>query len=76
MKTKFLPKLLLLSLFCVSLNSCTADEILSYTQGTSTTTGDSSSTTTNATTTTDGTTSTDSTTIADPREQPVVTKPK
>lgn len=76
MKTKFLPKLLLLSLFCVSLNSCTADEILNYTQGASTTTGDTSSTTTDATATTDGTTTTDSTTIADPREQPVVTRPK
>ena len=76
MKTKFLPKLLLLSLFCVALNSCTGDEILNYTQGVSTTTGDSSSTTTNATATTDGTTTTDSTTIADPREQPVVPKPK
>jgi hypothetical protein len=27
MKTKFLMKLLLLSLVCLSLNSCTADEI-------------------------------------------------
>jgi len=76
MKTKFLPKLLLLSLFCVSLNSCTAEEILNYTQGASTTTGDSSSTASDATSTTDGTSSTDSTTIADPREQPVVPKPK
>jgi hypothetical protein len=69
MKTKFLPKLLLLSLFCVSLNSCTAEEILNYTQGASTTTGDSSSTTTDGNTT-------DSAPIADPYEQPVVTKPK
>lgn len=70
MKTKFLPKLLLLSLFCVSLNSCTAEEILNYTQGASTTTSDSSTTTTNANATTDGTTTADSDT------EVIVPKPK
>ena len=76
MKTKFIPELLLLSLFCVSLNSCTADEILSYTQGTTATTSSTSSTTMDATATTDGTTTTDSTIIADPYEQPVVPRPR
>jgi hypothetical protein len=75
MKTKFLPKLLLLSLFCVSLNSCTAEEILNYTQGATATTS-TTSTTIDATATTDGTTTADSTTIADPYEQPVVPKPR
>ena len=51
MKTKFLPNLLLLSLFCVALNSCTADEILSYTQSDVSSTSDST-----VSTTTDGTT--------------------
>ena len=32
MKTKFLPKLLLLSLFCVVLNSCTADDVSTTTE--------------------------------------------
>jgi hypothetical protein len=62
MKTKFLPKLLLLSLFCVSLNSCTGDEILSYTQGASSTTSASSSASKNGATTDSGT-------------EPIVTKP-
>ena len=71
MKTKFLPKLLLFSLFCVALNSCTADEILNYTQGdTSTTSAATSSTAMDATATTDPTTTTD------PIEQPVVPRPR
>jgi hypothetical protein len=70
MKTKFLPKLLLLSLFCVALNSCTADEILSYTQGDVSSTSDST-----VSTTTDGTT-TDSSTIVEPGTEPIVPKPK
>jgi hypothetical protein len=64
MKTKFLPKLLLLSLFCVSLNSCTAEEILNYTQGATATT---SVTTMNATATS---------TITDPGIEPIVPKPR
>lgn len=61
MKTKFLPKLLLFSLFCVVLNSCTGDEILSYTEGATTTTSD---------------TSMSMTTISDSGTEPVLTKPK
>ncbi len=69
MKTKFLPKLLLFSLFCVALTSCTGDEILSYTQGVSSTTSATSMTSkdgviANTTTTTDSGT------------EPVVTRPK
>jgi len=64
MKTKFLPKLLLLSLFCVSLNSCTAEEILNYTQGATATT---TVTTMNATATS---------TITDPGIEPIVPKPR
>jgi hypothetical protein len=61
MKTKFLPKLLLLSLFCVALNSCTAEEILNYTQGdASTTSAATSSTSMDATATADATTTADS----------------
>ena len=71
MKTKFLPKLLLLSLFCVVLNSCTAEEILNYTQGDSSTTS-----ATTSTTTMDGTTTTDPTTIAVPIEEPIVPRPR
>ena len=65
MKTKFLPKLLLFSLFCVALNSCTGDEILSNTQGTTVTATSSTTTTT-----------TDPTTSTDPGLEPVITKPK
>jgi hypothetical protein len=65
MKTKFLPKLLLFSLFCVALNSCTGDEILNYTQGsTATATSSTTSTTTVPTTTTD------------PSEEIIITKPR
>ena len=71
MKTKFLPKLLLLSLFCVALNSCTGDEILSYTQGDASTTSAATSSTTM-----DATTTTDATTITVPSEEPVVPRPK
>ena len=63
MKTKFLPKLFLLSLFCVAFNSCSEDEIMNYTQGASSTTS-ATTTTMNATTTTN------------PIEQPVLTKPR
>lgn len=70
MKTKFLPKLLLLSLFCVALNSCTADEILSYTQSNVSSTSDSI-----VSTSTDGTT-TDSSTIVEPGTEPIITRPK
>lgn len=71
MKTKFLPKLLLLSLFCVSLNSCTADEILNYTQGATATTS-----TTSTSTTMDATATTNSSSVADPGLEPVVPKPR
>jgi hypothetical protein len=67
MKTKFLPKLLLFSLFCVALTSCTGDEILSYTQGASSTTSATS------TASKDGTTTTSTT---DPSEEIIITKPK
>jgi hypothetical protein len=70
MKTKFLPKLLLLSLFCVALNSCTAEEILNYTQGDVSSTGNST-----VSTTTGGTT-TDSSTIVEPGTEPIITRPK
>lgn len=69
MKTKFLPKLLFLSLFCVSLNSCTAEEILNYTQGTTATTSSTS-------TTMDATATTNSSSIADPGLEPIVPRPK
>lgn len=73
MKTKFLPKLLLLSLFCVSLNSCTAEEILNYSQGaTATTSNTTSSTTMDATATTDATALTN----PDPGTEPIVPKPR
>ena len=71
MKTKFIPELLLLSLFCVSLNSCTADEILSYTQGATATTS-----TTSTSTTMDATATTDGTTITVPSEEPIVPRPR
>jgi hypothetical protein len=71
MKTKFLPKLLLLSLFCVSLNSCTAEEILNYTQGATATTS-----TTSTSTTMDATATTNSSSVADPGLEPVVTRPR
>jgi hypothetical protein len=70
MKTKFLPKLLLFSLFCVVLNSCTEDEILNYTQGDASTTS-----ATTSITTTDATATTDPTTTTDPGIEPIVTKP-
>ena len=69
MKTKFLPKLLLLSLFCVSLNSCTAEEILNYTQGATATTSTTS-------TTMDATATTNSSSIADPGLEPIVPRPR
>jgi hypothetical protein len=68
MKTKFLPKLLLFSLFCVALNSCTEDEILNYTQGEA-----SSTSVTTSTTTMDATTTT---TTTDPSEEVIITKPR
>jgi len=71
MKTKFLPKLLLLSLFCVSLNSCTAEEILNYTQAVSTTSSDSTSSTPM-----DATATTDATTTVDSDTEVIITKPK
>lgn len=71
MKTKFLPKLLLLSLFCVSLNSCTAEEILNYTQSISTISSDSTSSTT-----IDATATTDATTTADSDTEVIVPRPK
>ena len=61
MKTKFLPKLLLFSLFCVSLNSCTGDEILNYTQGDASTTSAASMSIT---------------TTPDSGTEPILTKPK
>jgi hypothetical protein len=69
MKTKFLPKLLLFSLFCVALNSCTGDEILSYTQGASSTTSATSMTSK------DGATA-NITTSADSGTEPILTKPR
>lgn len=69
MKTKFLPKLLLFSLFCAVLTSCTGDEILSNTQGVSSTTS-ATSTTSKDRTTANATTSTNFTT------EPVIIKPK
>jgi hypothetical protein len=71
MKTKFLPKLLLLSLFCVSLNSCTAEEILNYTQSATTTTSNTTSSTTM-----DATATTDATTTADSDTEVIVPKPR
>lgn len=71
MKTKFLPKLLLFSLFCVSLNSCTAEEILNYTQGDASTTN-----ATTSSTTMDATATTNSSSIADPGLEPIVPKPR
>jgi hypothetical protein len=69
MKTKFLLKLLLLSLFCVALTSCTGDEILSYTQGASSTTSATSMTSK------DGATA-NITTSTDLETEPIITKPK
>lgn len=69
MKTKFLPKLLLFSLFCVALTSCTGDEILSYTQGAS------SATSATSMTSKDGATA-NTTTTTDSGTEPVVTRPK
>lgn len=71
MKTKFLPKLLLFSLFCVALNSCTGDEILNYTQGDASTTSAATSTTTM-----DATTTTELTNTTGPGIEPIVPKPK
>ena len=72
MKTKFLPKLLLFSLFCVALTSCTGDEILSYTQGVSSTTSATSMTSKDVTIA--NTTTTTSTAV--PGIEPIITKPK
>ncbi len=51
------------------MNSCTAEEILNYTQGATATTSTSS-------TTMDATATTDATTITVPSEEPVVPKPR
>ncbi len=53
------------------MNSCTAEEILNYTQGATATTSTSSTSTTMDTTAT-----TNSSSIADPGLEPVVPKPK